>query len=110
MNFHFKYTKKDIIMTEEIEEDFKNNKICRFCEKEINSDRVRDHCRLTGKYTRPAHSKCNNIVKQKQSSFIPFIFHNFSIYVSHIVFKRLFDEKNEKVNFNSIPKTKNTYQ
>ena len=50
MAFYFKNTKKDIIMTKENEEDFKNNNICRFCEKEIVSDKVRDHCHLTGKY------------------------------------------------------------
>ena len=35
MAFYFKNTKKDIIMTEEDEEDFINNNNCRFCEKEI---------------------------------------------------------------------------
>ena len=33
MAFYFKNTKKDIIMTEEDEEDYRNNNICRFCEK-----------------------------------------------------------------------------
>ena len=33
MDFYFKKTEKDIIMTEEDEEDFKKNIICRFCEK-----------------------------------------------------------------------------
>ena len=33
MAFYFKKTKKNIIMTEKDEEDYKNNKICRFCEK-----------------------------------------------------------------------------
>ena len=36
-------------MTEEDEEDLKNNNIWRFCEKVIISDKVRDHCHLTGK-------------------------------------------------------------
>ena len=35
MAFYFKNTKKDIIMTEENEEDFRNDNICRFCEKKI---------------------------------------------------------------------------
>ena len=74
MDFFFMKTKKDNIMKEEDEEDFKNNKICRFCEKEILSDKVRDHCHLIGKYRGPAHSKCNINVKQKHSNFIPFIF------------------------------------
>ena len=30
-------------MTQEDKEDFDNNNICRFCEKEILSDKARDH-------------------------------------------------------------------
>ena len=59
MAFYFKNTKKDIIMSKENEEVFKNNNICRFCEKEILSHKVRDHCHLTGKYRGPAHNTCN---------------------------------------------------
>ena len=33
MAFYFKTTKKDIIMTNQDEEDYRNNNICRFCEK-----------------------------------------------------------------------------
>ena len=36
MAFHFKNTNKDIIMTEENEEDYRINNICRFCEKNLN--------------------------------------------------------------------------
>ena len=32
MSFHFKITKKDIIMTQEDKEDSENNNTCRFCE------------------------------------------------------------------------------
>ena len=49
MAFYFKNFKKDIIMTEENEEDHRNINICQFCEKNIESDKVRDHCHLTGK-------------------------------------------------------------
>ena len=31
MAFYFKNTKKDFIITQENEEDIKNNNICRFC-------------------------------------------------------------------------------
>ena len=96
MAFYFKNTKKDIIMTQEDEEDYKNNNICRFCEKEILSDKVRDHCHLTGTYRGSAHSKCNINVTQKQSNFIPFIFHNFSNYDCHMFFKKLVDKKRIK--------------
>ena len=55
--FDVENTKKDIIMTKKDEEDYRNNNNCRFCEKNIESDKVRDHCHLTGKYRGPAHSK-----------------------------------------------------
>ena len=93
MTFYFKNTKKDIIMTEKDEEDYRNNNICRFCEKIIESDKVRDHCHLTGKYRGPAHSICNNNATQDQSNFIPFIFHNFSIFDCYKFFKKLVDKK-----------------
>ena len=67
MAFYFKNTNKDIILVEEDEQDFKNNIICRFCEKEILSDKVRDHCHLTGKYKGPARNNCVIKVTQKQS-------------------------------------------
>ena len=105
MYFYFKNTKKDIIMTQEDKEDFDNNIICRFCEKEILSDKVRDHCHLTGKYRGPAHNTCNINVKQIDSNFIPFAFHKFSNYDCHLFFKRLVDLKKYKVKFKIIPKT-----
>ena len=96
-------------MTEEDEEDYKNNNICRFCEKVILSDKVRDHCHLIGRYQGPSHNSCNINVKQKDSSFIPFVFHNFSSYDCHMFFKRLVDLKKEKVKFKIIPKTNEEY-
>ena len=109
MAFYFKNTNKDIIMTEEDEEDFRNDNTCRFCEREILSDKVRDHCHLTGKYRGPAHNTCNINVTQKQSNFIPFIFHNFSNYDCHMFFKKLVDKKKDQVDFEIIPKTNEEY-
>ena len=109
MTFYFKNTNKDIIMTQEDEEDFINNNICRFCEKENIADKVRDHCHLTGKYKVPAHNTCNINVTQKQSSFIPLIFHNFSNYDFHMFFKKLVDKKNDKIKFDIIPRTNEEY-
>ena len=45
-------------MTQE-DTDFENNSICQFCEKNIESDKVRYHCHLTGRYRDPAHNICN---------------------------------------------------
>ena len=109
MAFYFKNTNKDIIMTDDEEEEYRNDNVCRFCEKEILSDKVRDHCHLTSKYRGPAHSKCNINVTQKQSNFIPFIFHNFSNYDCHMFFKKLVDKKRDKVDFDIIPKTNEEY-
>ena len=94
--FYFKNTNKDIIMTEEDEEDYGNKKNCLFGEKENISDKVRDHCHLTGKYRGAAHSKCNINVTQKQSNFILFIMHNFSNYDCHVFFKKMVYKKTIK--------------
>ena len=97
-------------MTRKNEEDLKKNNICRFCEKEILSDKIRDHCHLTGKYRGPAHNTCNINVKQKDSNFIPIAFHNFSNYDCHMFFKRLVDLKNDKVNLKLFSRPmRNTY-
>ena len=109
MAFYFKNTNKDIIMTEDNEEEFRKNNICRFCEKNFESDKIRDHCHLPGKYRGPAHSKCNIKVTQDQSNFIPLLFHNFSNYDCHMFFKKLVDKKNDKVKFDIIPRTNEEY-
>ena len=97
MAFCFKNTKKVIVMTEDDEEDYRKNNIRRFCEKEVLSDAVRDHCHLTGKNRGPSHNACNINVKQKYSNFKTFAFHNFSNYDYHMFFKRLVDLKNDRV-------------
>ena len=95
-------------MTEK-DEDYKNNNNCRFCEKNIESDKVRDHCHLNGKYRGPAHNTCIINVTQKQSNFIPFIFHNFSNYECHMFFKKMVDKKKDKIDFKITPKTIEEY-
>ena len=109
MAFYFRNAKKDIIMTHEVKEDFESNNICRFCEKTIESDKVRDHCHLRGKYRGPAHNICNINVSQQQSYILPFIVHSFSNYDCHMFFKRLVDIKKNKVKFKIIPKTNEQY-
>ena len=109
MAFYFRNFKKDIIMTQEDEEDYRNDNICRFCEKTFESDKVRDHCHLTGKNRGPSHSVCNINVKQKDSNFIPFEFHNYSRYDSHMFFKKIVDLKKDKVKSKIKPKTNEEY-
>ena len=109
MAFHFKNTKSDIVMTEKDEEDSRINNICRFCEKEFGDNKVRDHCHLIGKYRGPVHNICNKKAKQNDNNFIPSIFHSFRKYDRHMFFKKLVDNKNDKVEFEIIPKTNEEY-
>ena len=73
-------------MTHEKEEEYRNNKFCRFCGRSIESDKGRDHCYSTNKYRGPAHSKCIIIVIQHRSSSVPFVFQNLSNYDCHLFF------------------------
>ena len=91
MTFYLKNTKEDIIMTKEDKEDFENNNICRFCEKEIIDNKVRDHCHLTAAYRRPARSKYNINVKQAQSNFLSVRKHVFLPCDCHHLLKTLGD-------------------
>ena len=91
--FYFKINNQDIIMTQEDKEKFDKNNIFRFCEKEIISDEIRDHCHLTCEYRVPAHNNCTINITQKQSNFIPFVFHNFSNCDCHLFFEILVDKK-----------------
>ena len=67
------------------------------------------YCDLTGKNIGPAHNHCNTISKEKQSSFIPIIFHNFSNDDCHLFFKTLIDKKPDNKKLNVIPKTNEEY-
>ena len=73
-------------MTQEDEEDYRNCNICRFCEKNFESDKVRDHCHLTGKYRGPAHNTCIINVTQDKSNLIPFIYFTISVIMIVIYF------------------------
>ena len=79
-------------MTKHNKEKFENKKNCRFCEKEIVDNRVRDHCHLTGKNRGPAHNTCNINIKQKERNFISVILDDFSNYDCDLFFKHLVDK------------------
>ena len=109
MTFYFRNTKKCIIMTEEDKEDFENNNICRLCEKNKETNKVRDHCHLTGNYRGPAHSKCNVNVKQSQSNFISVVLHCSGKYDCHLFSKKLVEKKKDLVEYKILPKTNEDY-
>ena len=92
-------------MTKSDEEHFEKKIVCQFTKK-IGSNKVIDHCRLTGKYTRLAHEKCTHIVTQKQNNFHPFIFQKKNRYDSHLFSQKLFDQKKGKVKMIVYPSKK----
>ena len=86
-------------MTSEDEKIYNNSHICWRWKQELNTDKVRDHCHITGKQRGAAHSQCN--LKLRIPGKLPIIFHNLQGYDGHIIFKEL---SNFDVDIAVIPK------
>ena len=71
--------------------------------------KIRDGLKYKNLKMGPAHNVFNINVKQKDSNFIPFVFHNFGNYDCHMFFKKLVDLKKDKIKFEIIPKTNEEY-
>ena len=95
---------KELMMTTQDEEIYNNSQICWICREELNADKVRDHCHITGKFIGAAHNQCN--LKLKIPKKLPIIFHNLEGYDGHIIFKEL---NNFDVTVDVIPKTIEKY-
>ena len=55
------------------------------CKQELNTEKVKDHCHVTGKFRGAAHNKCN--LKLRIPRELPIIFHNLQGYDGHLIFK-----------------------
>ncbi|XP_061396091.1 uncharacterized protein LOC133331730 [Musca vetustissima] len=86
--------------------EFENAKICHICDKELGSDKVHDHCHITGRYRGAAHKECN--INYTVPTFIPILFHNFSGYDCHLFIKELIKYIPSKKT-NIIPQNKELY-
>ena len=90
-----KHFKRNLIMSEEEEEQFQCNNTSQICEKLIDDEdeKVRDHCHVTGKFRGAAHWSSN--INLQLSKKVPIIFHNLKGYDSHLSFCELhkFDVK-----------------
>ncbi|XP_020299047.1 uncharacterized protein LOC109863225 [Pseudomyrmex gracilis] len=88
-------------------ERFTNAECCHVCERPFEQDdmRVRDHCHLTGRFRRPAHSACN--LNYKQVYVVPVVFHNLSGYDAHFIIKDVATAFEGEINV--LPVTKETY-
>ena len=70
--------------------------------KNMNYQKVRDHCHYTGKYRGAARSICN--LKFNVPSEIPVVFHNGSNYDYNFIIKELANEFNSNLNVLEITK------
>ena len=84
-----KHFNKNLIMSEEEEEQFQSSNTCWICEKLIDDDNenVRDQCPITGKFRGGAHWSCN--INVQLTKKVPVVFHNFRGYDSHLIFDEL---------------------
>ena len=103
-------TNLELEITPQEEESFQLAEECWLCENPLGGEKVRDHDHLTGKYRGAAHNICNINCKQRSSSFIPIIFHDFSGYDCHLIFEKLLTEAyNQNYNPTIIPKSLENY-
>ena len=71
-----KHFNKNLVMTAEENGEFERSNICCICGKliDIDDNKVREHCHITGVYRGCAHWSCN--INLKISKKVPVIFHN----------------------------------
>ena len=93
------YFNKRLIMTSEDEEIYNNSHICWICKQELNMDKVRDHCHVTGKFRGAAHNKCN--INLRLPRKLPIIFNNLQGHDGHIICK---EPNNFDVDISVVPK------
>ena len=74
-------------LTKDEEDSYDKKNTCHICMKDLDSDKVKDHCYFTGKYRGAAHNTCN--LKYKIPKNIPVIFHNGSTYDYHFTIREL---------------------
>ena len=88
---------------------YKRSERCHICFKPFNEDnpKVRDHCHYTGRYRKPAHTKCN--LQYKIPSCIPIAFHNLSGYDAHLFIKELVASSTAGAKMGVIAKNKEDY-
>ena len=86
-------------MTSEDEEIYHNSHICCICKQGLNTDKVRDHCHVTGKFRCAEHDNCNKKLGIPRK--LPIVFHKLQGYDGHIIFKEL---NNFDVDIALIPK------
>ena len=92
-----KYFNKELAITKEDNEDFKNTTKCWICDNAYvdNAVKVRHHCHVNVKYRGSAHRDCN--INLKLDHKISTVFHNLKNYDSHFFVQQI-DKSNLKIN------------
>ena len=92
MKSHFN---KNLVMSEEDERSFESSNKCWICGKlfDVEHNKVKDHCHITGKHRGLAHWSCN--INLKLTKKVPVIFHNLRGYEIHLIMQEIgkFDVK-----------------
>ena len=80
-----KHFNKELVMTKEDNENFKNSAKCWICDNGYidNDVKVRDHFHITGQYRASAHRDCNINLRLNQK--IPVVFRNLKNYDSYLI-------------------------
>ena len=94
-----KHFNKNLIITEEEEEEeeeqYQSSNTCWICKKliDLDDEKVRDHCHVTGRFRGAARWNCN--INLQLTKKVPVMFHNLRGYDSHLIFDELnkFDVK-----------------
>jgi len=77
---------EEINMSQQDEESYRAATDCHICgEKMLWSNKVRDHCHITGKYLGAAHKFCNLLRSERKT--IPLFAHNLTGYDGHFIIK-----------------------
>ena len=95
---------KPLKLTKQEQISFDKAETCHICKKELQSDKVRDHCHFTGQYRGAAHNSCN--LQCRKPLILPVIFHNLQGYDAHLFIKQLSGLPGE---LNCIPSTEEKY-
>ena len=74
-------------LTKSEQEEFSKAEFCHICSKQLNGDKVRDHCHFTGVYRGACDNSCN--LKCRKPMILPVIFHNLQGYDAHLLIKQL---------------------
>ena len=88
-----KHFNKNLIITEEEEEEeeeqYQSSNTCRICKKliDLDDEKVRDHCHVTGRFRGAARWNCN--INLQLTKKVPVMFHNLRGYDSHLIFDEL---------------------